>query len=67
MTNAENVEQLSEERRMAVFSALVKAQDELIEVIRSRKLIIEQFGVTELQLKQIEREGLDRQWPPLEP
>ncbi len=57
--------QLSEDRRKEIFLALVDAQDHEMDVAQSRKLIIQRFGVTESQIRQIEREGLDCQWPPL--
>jgi hypothetical protein len=31
----------------------------------SRKTVAERFGVSEGQVRQIEREGLDNDWPPL--
>jgi hypothetical protein len=58
-------DQRAEVLRKAVFLALVEAQDHGMDVIQSRKLMIEQFSVTDAQLREIEREGLDRQWPPL--
>ena len=51
--------------RMEIFKALVDAQDQEMGVARSRKLVAERFGITEGQLKEIEEEGLDRQWEPL--
>jgi hypothetical protein len=57
--------QLPEERRKEIFLALVDAQDRAVGVAQSRKLIAEQFGLSENQVVQIEREGLDSQWPPL--
>jgi hypothetical protein len=56
---------LSEERRKEVFLALVDAQDQQVNVAQSRKLIAERFAISENQVRQIEREGLDQQWPPL--
>jgi hypothetical protein len=58
-------EPLSESRRREIFLALVEAQDQDMTVAQSRKVIAERFGVTDRQLKQIEQEGLDREWPPL--
>jgi hypothetical protein len=58
-------EPLSEPRRREIFEALVDAQDHDMTVAQSRKLIRERFSVTESQLRQIEEEGLDREWPPL--
>jgi hypothetical protein len=57
---------LSEERRKEIFQALVDAQDHEMSVAQSRRFISERFGVTENQIRAIEQEGLDRQWPPLE-
>ena len=58
-------EQLSEERRKEVFFALVDAQDHEMGVAQSRKTLVQRFGITEAQIRQIEREGMDNQWPPL--
>ncbi len=57
---------LTEGERKAVFLALVQVQDggELT-VEESRRAVGSQFGVSEGQVKDIEREGLDGQWPPL--
>jgi len=57
--------QLSEERRKQIFLELVAAQDQDLGVAPSRRLVAERFGISEEQVRQIEREGLDRQWPPL--
>jgi hypothetical protein len=54
-----------EPRRMEIFQALVEAQDQDVGVVRSRKLIADRFGLSESQVKQIEQEGIDREWPPL--
>lgn len=56
---------LTEARRKEIFLALVDAQDHDMGVAQSRRLIAERFGVSENQVRQIEREGLDQQWPPL--
>jgi hypothetical protein len=56
---------LSEDRRKEIFFALVDAQDQNVGVAQSRRLVVQRFGVAENQLQRIEREGLDRQWPPL--
>jgi len=57
--------QLSQEQRKEVFRALVDAQDQEMDVLQSRKLIAQQFGLTDVQVKQIEEEGLEGEWPPL--
>ena len=61
----EHTEELTEERRKEIFHAIVDAQDHEMDVAQSRKMAIERFGVTESQIRQIEREGMDNQWPPL--
>jgi hypothetical protein len=65
MTPNKGDEPLSEARRKEIFLALVDAQDHELGVAQSRRLVAEQFGVSESQIRQIEREGLDQQWPPL--
>ena len=54
-----------EARRKEVFLALVEAQDQEVGVARSRRLVAERFGITENQVREIEEEGLDHEWPPL--
>ena len=56
---------LSLEQRMEAFLALVEAQDGRMSVAESRKAVAERFGLSEQQVRQIEREGLDGNWPPL--
>jgi hypothetical protein len=56
---------LSLEKRMEVFLALVEAQDGKMTVPQSRKATAERFGLSEQQVRRIEREGLDGDWPPL--
>ncbi|MBM4070784.1 MAG: hypothetical protein FJ271_17790 [Planctomycetes bacterium] len=58
-------QQLSEDSRKEIFLALVDAQDHEMDVAQSRTMVVERFGVSESQVREIEREGLDRQWPPL--
>jgi len=56
---------LAEPQRKELFLALVDAQDHDLSVAESRRLIAQRFGVSEQQVRQIEREGLDNGWPPL--
>jgi hypothetical protein len=58
-------ERPNEERRKEIFLALVEAQDQAMDVAQSRKFVSERFGIIESQVQQIEREGLDHNWPPL--
>jgi hypothetical protein len=57
--------ELPESVRKEIFLALVEAQDHEMSVSQSRKLISDKFAVSDTQLRQIEREGLDKEWPPL--
>jgi hypothetical protein len=57
---------LSLQQRRDVFHALVTTQDlNLMSVSESRQYIEKQFDITDAQLKQIEEEGLEHEWPPL--
>jgi hypothetical protein len=58
-------EHVSEERRKEIFQALVDAQDHEMTVPQSRQAVAARFRVSESQVQQIEREGLDNNWPPL--
>jgi hypothetical protein len=60
-----NINGLTEDRRKEIFRALVEAQDQAVDVAQSRKLVSEQFGIVESQVRLIEREGMDHDWPPL--
>jgi hypothetical protein len=67
MSPLEPTEELSEERRKAIFLALADAQDlQELGVAQSRRLIARRFGISEARLRQIEREGRERLWPPLD-
>lgn len=56
---------LTKARRQEIFRALVEAQDLGMAVPESKKAVAERFGVTEDQVRQIEEEGVDQEWPPL--
>jgi len=58
-------EPFSKSRRQEIFRALVDAQDQQISVLQSRAIIAKRFGVDTRQLKNIEQEGIDNDWPPL--
>lgn len=51
--------------RKDIFRAVVEAQDGGMAVAASRAAVAEQFGVTEDEVRDIEREGLAGGWPPL--
>jgi hypothetical protein len=65
MTQDNGNGQISEDRRKEIFLALVDAQDHEMGVAESRRLVVRRFEVSEGQVRQIEREGLERKWPPL--
>lgn len=53
------------EQRQTIFRTLVEIQDTGMGVLAARTEISKRFSVTDAQIKDIEREGLDQQWPPL--
>jgi DNA-directed RNA polymerase sigma subunit (sigma70/sigma32) len=56
---------LTEARKKEIFLAIVTAQDGDMTVAQSRQAISKQFSISESEVRQIEREGLDNGWPPL--
>ncbi|MCS6864120.1 MAG: hypothetical protein RMJ56_10055 [Gemmataceae bacterium] len=60
-----SIDEIPLEQRQLIFKTLVEAQDGGMAVAASRRQIAQQFSITEEQVKAIEREGSDAQWPPL--
>ena len=58
-------EVLPEPRRKEIFFALVETQDQAVGVARSRQLVAHRLGISEEQIRRIEQEGLDHEWPAL--
>jgi hypothetical protein len=57
---------LTLQQRRDVFQALVNTQDMgIMSVAQSRQHVMKQFELTEAQVRQIEEEGLEKEWPPL--
>jgi hypothetical protein len=56
---------LTEDRRRAAFRALVELQDRGMSVAASREEVVKLYALTGWQVRDIEREGLANQWPPL--
>jgi hypothetical protein len=56
---------LTLQQRREIFLNLVMTQDVVPNVPRSRQIVSEKYDITEAQLKQIEEEGLEKEWPPL--
>ena len=65
MAKQEAIKRLSEEERRAAFLALVQAQDAGKGVILSRKEVAEKIGISYREVRRIEQEGIDAEWPPL--
>ncbi len=58
---------LTIQQRKEIFHTLVSTQDlGIMSVAQSRQQITKQYEITEAQLRQIEDEGLDKEWPPLD-
>jgi hypothetical protein len=57
---------LTLQQRQEIFHALVSTQDlGMMTVPQSREHVTKQFEISDAQLRQIEEEGLDKEWPPL--
>jgi len=56
---------LTVEQRKEIFHNLVATQDNIHNVRKSYEMVTGQFDITENQLRQIEEEGIDKEWPPL--
>jgi len=65
MSQINGNEQLTEDSRKQIFLAIVDAQDRKMDVAQARITVMERFGLSESQVRLIEREGIDCDWPPL--
>ena len=61
----EQKDQPSLDIRQEVFRQLVESQDRGISVLQSRAQMESQFSLSAQQVQLIEREGLNKSWPPL--
>lgn len=59
------VKRLPLEKRKEIFRALVDVQDRVNNVRQSYEQVTDLFEISESQLRQIEDEGIDKEWPPL--
>ena len=59
------IRRLTKQQKRDIFRELVSVQDLGNPVKRSRELVSEKFEISDGQLKEIEDEGLEEQWPPL--
>jgi hypothetical protein len=62
----EMTEEIAELRQKEIFQILVGLQDQGLDVRQSRARVAEQESISIDQIREIEREGLIHNWPPLE-
>jgi hypothetical protein len=56
---------LTVKQRKSIFSALVETQDQGVTVAESKAKVAGEYHLTREQLDLIEKEGLEKDWPPL--
>jgi hypothetical protein len=57
---------LTTQQRQEIFHALVSTQDlRLMSIPESILHVSKQFDITEAQMRQIQEEGIEKEWPPL--
>jgi hypothetical protein len=56
---------LTTPQRQEIFHTLVITQDVVHNVRKSYQVVTEKYEITDKQLREIEDEGLDKEWPPL--
>jgi hypothetical protein len=56
---------LNTAQRKEIFLSLVETQDNVQNVRKSYDVVTERYDISEEQLREIEEEGLDNEWPPL--
>lgn len=59
------VKRLTTQQRKEIFQALVESQDARHTVRQSYEEITGRFDLSDEQLRQIEDEGVENEWPPL--
>ncbi len=65
MTDAETAPPYPEDARREMFAALVTAQDGGLAVRPSREQVAREYEVSLAEVVAVEREGMDKAWPPL--
>ena len=55
-----------EDDRRAIFAALVEAQGRTRFLRQAKQEVLAQFGVPRSIVEEIEREGMNNEWPPLD-
>ena len=56
---------LTLQQRRDIFRDLVASQDQGMPVRKSYQVVTEKFEISDTLLRQIEEEGLEKEWPPL--
>jgi hypothetical protein len=56
---------LTVKQRKSIFHALVETQDKGLNVSESKKQVADEYHLSREQLDLIEKEGVDKDWPPL--
>jgi hypothetical protein len=56
---------LTVKQRKSIFHALVETQDKGLNVAESKKQVADEYHLSREQLDLIEKEGVDKDWPPL--
>jgi hypothetical protein len=56
----------SEDRRRIIFAALVEAEGRTRSLHAAKQEVLARFGVTWAIVGEIEREGMNNEWPPLD-
>jgi hypothetical protein len=60
-----NTERLAQALRMDAFRLLVVGQDCAMSIDESRQMVCARFSLPEDEVRRIEQEGLESDWPPL--
>jgi len=56
----------SEDRRRAIFAALVEVETRTRSLRKAQQEVSARFGVSQGVVGEIEREGMNNEWPPLD-
>lgn len=56
---------LHEVDRKEIFRKIVRMQDRGVSLVDCRNRIAAQFGIDEDEIREIETEGIAKEWPPL--
>lgn len=56
----------SEDCRRVIFAALVEVQERTRSLVAAKREVLARFGVTWAVIGEIEHEGMNNEWPPLD-